>query len=51
MIDETHEIVDNTDNQRVAPQCPAARESRTLHRDTHYDWMDFHSIPELLREW
>jgi hypothetical protein len=28
-----------------------ARESSPLNRDIYYDWMDFHNIPELLREW
>jgi hypothetical protein len=25
--------------------------SGALHRDTHYDWMDFHSMPGLPQEW
>jgi hypothetical protein len=27
------------------------RRSGALHRDTHYDWMDFHSMPGLSQEW
>ncbi|BAN26397.1 hypothetical protein [Caballeronia insecticola] len=51
MIDETGEVTDAADSERDASSCVPARESRPLRRDTHYDWMDFHSIPELSREW
>lgn len=37
--------------EHAVPLLLAARRSGALHRDTHYDWMDFHSMPGLSQEW
>jgi hypothetical protein len=37
--------------EHAVPLLLSARRSGALHRDTHYDWMDFHSMPGLSQEW
>lgn len=39
-----------SDNHTV-PLFVTARGKGAPQRDAHYDWMDFHSIPELSQEW
>jgi hypothetical protein len=37
--------------EHAVPLVLSARRRGALHRDTHYDWMDFHSMPGLSQEW
>jgi hypothetical protein len=37
--------------EHAVPLVLSARRGGALHRDTHYDWMDFHSMPGLSQEW
>ncbi|MFM0632255.1 hypothetical protein [Paraburkholderia xenovorans] len=38
--------------ERFVPLSVTAKHgSCTMHVAAHYDWMDFHSIPELPQEW
>jgi len=56
-IDETNEQNELSHPPAVQPAMAndsrmiPARASSPLRRDAHYDWMDFHSLPELSREW
>lgn len=52
-INETNDALGIKADAAVKPTAERVASYRTAARlsETHYDWMDFHSIPELPQEW